>query len=301
MNITTATPAEIDTQLNELGYRRFVLISRVESAEASIEKLSGEGSYYADRVEAMRKMIEDALPKIEALTAEIAPLNAEFDRRGGWTRSFLVTNNNGHAHKDRNCGTCFPTTRYAWMTAFSGMDEAEIVDAAGERACTVCYPSAPVSVLNQPTRMFTPDEEAKAAARAEREAKAASKNAAKVIDPETGKELFKTERGATNAIAGALKDMRWYGFDHPSQGEWEREVTATINALAARNGTDPAAMRAEFDAKADKAHLTAMKKAWKELKADCASGRWSREFINTDSPAVQYGKSIGEELVFPES
>lgn len=61
---------------------------------------------------------------------------------------------------------------------------------------------------------------------------------------------------------------------------------------------DPAALRAEFEAKADKSYAARIRKNWRELKADCASGRWTRSMVNFDAPTVRYGKSIGEELVF---
>jgi hypothetical protein len=77
-----------------------------------------------------------------------------------------------------NCSTCNRgerPTQFQWMTDYSGMGEAQIVAAAGWRACTVCYPTAPVGdVRSLPTAMFSREDEAKAQARAEREARAAS-------------------------------------------------------------------------------------------------------------------------------
>jgi hypothetical protein len=55
-----------------------------------------------------------------------------------------------------------------------------------------------------------------------------------VADPETGKVLFKTERGATNAIAADLFDLCWYGETHPSADEWKTEIDRIRRALAAK-------------------------------------------------------------------
>jgi hypothetical protein len=118
----------------------------------------------------------------------LAKLEAEFGRRGGWSRAYLVTD--GHVHSSQNCSSCnrgeFPT-RFFWMIDFSGKSHAEIVEAAGERACTICYPDAPVArrdkgenVVVPKSVMLTSEEieraearEAEAKRRAEKKAKAA--------------------------------------------------------------------------------------------------------------------------------
>lgn len=262
-DLTTMTPAEIDALLAEISYRAARLEGQRLNYLSSARK-AREGSRYSRpdvaRAEKLEGLAEKLEPQIAEAEAEMAPYDAEFTRRGGWTRAFLVKSNNGHVHRSMACSTCFPTTSYAWMTDFSGMDEAEIVEAAGERACTVCYPSAPVEVLNKPTRMFTPDEVAAQAARAEREAKKATKEALKVYHAETGEELFKTERGATNFIASELDSALWYGPSHPSFVSWMTNVDITVAALAAKRGVEFDALRAELVAKAEK-------------KAKCTLGR----------------------------
>src|SRR5699024_12010413 len=75
---------------------------------------------------------------------QVGGLGEAFRLRGGWNRAFLVAGANGHVHSSTSCSTCHPTTQYAWMTDYSGADEDTIVADAGYRACTVCYPSAPV-------------------------------------------------------------------------------------------------------------------------------------------------------------
>ena len=235
MNLTTTSPAEIDAKLSKLGYDRAVNEMRAEQMAAAATRQAGmynEATYIARS--------QEHAAKAAALAEEMAPLEAEFIRRGGWTRAFLVSNTGGHVHKNMHCGTCFPTTQYAWMTEFSGMDEAEIVDAAGERACTVCYPTAPAAVLSQPTRMFTPDEKERQAAKAEREAKAAAARSATVVT--TGGVVYKTERAASNAAASAIKDIAWYDWNesgegiHPSNVKWVTTAKEALEAIEAKTG-----------------------------------------------------------------
>jgi hypothetical protein len=249
----TATPAQIDAELAEL----YTAKARAQGAKENALRILA--SIAEDKIGYRTYQVADFQARIEAANTEIArirelaaPLEAEYIARGHWTRAFLVDNSNGHVHSSTGCGTCFPTTTYAWMTDYSGMDEAEIVDAAGERACTVCYPSAPVEALARPTRMFTKDEIAKQAARDERAAKKVAAEAAAVIDPATGKVLYKTERGATNAVATELDSAIWYGPTHPMYNEWIALLDRVSIALGARQNREAAEVRAELVAKAEK-------------------------------------------------
>lgn len=258
MTLEAMTPPQIDAQLNEWGYQQAVAAARAESYREAARH-AAEGGRWLDpnpqRAAQLEAAAQAEQDKADELEAKMAPLHAEFDRRGGWTRAFLVTNTGGHVHRSMDCPTCFTSTRYAWMTEFSGMDEAEIVDAAGERACTVCYPSAPVEVLSKPTRMFTPAEREAQARRAERDAKRAAKEAAKVLDPATGEVLFNTERAALNAISANTYDLLSYDNDHPSAEEWKRNAVRAAEALAAKTGQDARQLLADARVKAARKYL----------------------------------------------
>lgn len=258
--LTTQTPVEIDTRLAEISEAYAIAQDRAARYALLAEKatMSYQRDSYADSALEYQSTAD-------ALAPEIAALNGEFTARGGWTRAFLAVTNGsgGHVHRNRSCTSCYVTTEYAWMTEFSGQTEDEIVDAAGERACTYCYPSAPVEVLDRPTRMFTKDEQRIAAERAERAAKKEAAAAATVCDAETGEVIYKTERAALNAASAALDDTLWYG-GHPSDVKWERIASQAIAAVAAKNGTDPVALRAELDAKAAKKFTAKVKKIVKE-------------------------------------
>lgn len=90
---------------------------------------------------------------LEELIERENELEGEFIRRGGWTRAFIVRGNDGHIHSSMQCRTCRITTQFGWLPDYSGRSEAEIVEAAGRMACTVCYPSAPVDTLNRPSKI----------------------------------------------------------------------------------------------------------------------------------------------------
>jgi hypothetical protein len=198
MDLTTATPVEIDTallgaygkiaDLTSQQHRLTATVSRIDAAEPG----SYQSMLPAYSPENRAKLVAeiDALQKRiwEILDAEVYPREAQYnDRR--WTRYYLVDNSNGHVHKDEHCDTCFPTTRYAWLVEQSGMSAEDLVVLAGEKACTVCFPWAPVDVLKQKTKLEAPERKA---ARLEREAKKAereAKKAAKAIANPDGSPL----------------------------------------------------------------------------------------------------------------
>jgi hypothetical protein len=295
LDLRTATPPEIDTILADLDYERWVADTRYRD----YRKIAQEARDYVhydwrtrtktarpdlDRASKFDKLAAEqeliALAKID----EMRPYHEEFWRRGGWTRAFLVvTSGVGHVHSSQRCHTCYPTTQFHWVTEYSGHDEAEIVEAAGERACTICYPSAPAEVLNRPTKLFTKDEEAKQAARTEREAKREAKAALEVIDPVTGKMLFKTERGATNEIAYRLDG--WFRYEDT---KYLDEAKRIVTAVATKRGVDPAGLLEELSEKAAKKHRREAIKSIKEMLA--TKGRQPAHYDNSD-PANWYASA----------
>jgi hypothetical protein len=66
-----------------------------------------------------------------------------------------------------------------------------------------------------------------------------------VIDPVTGKTLFKTERGATNEIASHLDAYARYEND-----EYLEKAKKIVAAVAAKRGVDPAGLLDELLVKA---------------------------------------------------
>jgi hypothetical protein len=172
--VTKEFAVKIDTQLSELHHKHWNLRVALDSA---IDTKEFYEKHYPTRVDEITKCqnnIASLRDQIFKVGSEILDLDAIYDQ-DPWTRAFLVLASNGHVHKNRDCSTCFPTTRYAWLVQYSNDDENTIVEDAGQDACTVCYPSAPADVLNRPSRIVTADKIAKAEAKAERDAKKAAR------------------------------------------------------------------------------------------------------------------------------
>lgn len=207
--------------------------ANIRSKYDSRIRQNGEYQWQKTDAEVMEELKKDTSPEATALKKEysehakgikehkkaMSELNSKFLERGGWNRAFLATSGgDGHVHKSTSCSTCNKgkdPTRFQWMTNYSGKDEGSIVSDAGYRACTVCYPSAPVgNERSLPTKMFSDEEKEKQKARTEREEKAATKAAQAISKAPTasGKPLnidgriFKTETTAISAYTEGSLD-----------------------------------------------------------------------------------------------
>ena len=272
MNITTATPKEIDFKISEIYDRFYKALGEANVARGYLASTlrfppkPGTPQYRVDQhnesVAKYEAMIEERDAIATAILAETAPYDAEFRARGGWTRAFLVTNAGGHVHNTMRCSSCFATTQFAWLPEYSGDSEEIMVEDAGESCCTICFPSAPVDVLNRPSKIELPERKA---ARLEREKAKAERDAKKlatgILTPEGEEvripssfswgargELVKSARTAeTKAVdylvvvklaeAGCLDEPHFF------EGYREREVKEAtecleilIPALAAKRG-----------------------------------------------------------------
>ena len=305
MDLTTQTPVEIDTELYRLYRLESAARNKVESVadylhylvkdkksrgkfsgmpfwEMTMDEVVVAATELAQQVHYNARQAQEHLDQFAAaqkvhhdVREAQVPLNAEYRRRP-WSRAFLVQNTGGHVHSSMSCSTCFPTTEFAWMVAFSGKPESEIVEAAGEAACTVCYPSAPVDVLKRPTRMFGPDQIAAREAREKRAAEKAVRDAKKVekgLTPDgsefvvtytekgapgwerndsgqqvhvyrdrTRREFFKTEMAAVQWV---VRYATWHGWD-ADEAEGFQQV---IEAVAAKHGKTVDQVTEEIKAK----------------------------------------------------
>lgn len=172
------SPQEIDAQLAELHQAKAKATGRVESAWTAIHWAANDKGHYVSRgrsrqkvwamshAEARDKVAEiaqhgaydshqaqQALERlaeweeaVETFDVKIIEINTEFNRRGGWSRFFMVPG--GHIHSSLHCSTCRPTTQFGWLPELSGQTEADAVAEHGALLCTVCYPSAPVEWRN---------------------------------------------------------------------------------------------------------------------------------------------------------
>lgn len=245
MNLTTATPADIDTRLVELQFQW----SRLE-ARYGIQIRAFDSRYTtADAKSEIRAEIDVLAEKMRAVDAEMDEIGWEFHRRGGWSRVWLVPG--GHAHSSKGCHSLYADTtlvlcpRDIRKRDMSGATEEQIVEAAGDRACTHCYPSAPVEP--RPSVLLLDSEDDKAKARAEREAKrqaAAAAKAVKAIANPDGSTIrhdgwnIETEAEAQRIYVQTHADAAWdaYRLGAARHAEKKAEVEHLLVAIAAKHG-----------------------------------------------------------------
>lgn len=242
MNLTTMTPVEIDTILADLYSQHSAAARKVESeremifhqssalygrghakwslafgdALTEVKNLADTDETYAGRQAAERlAKYQAAIAARDAIQAEMSTIGAEFTRRGGWTRGYLVTD--GHVHSSMNCPSCNKgevATQFTWLVEFSGGTEAEVVAAAADRACTVCYPTAPVETAG-PSALMTPDERTRAEAR---------EQAAKAKDERLAKRIEKglTADGSEFVVSYPVETWEWIDGTRQTTGTRER-------------------------------------------------------------------------------
>lgn len=257
-DLTSATPVEIDTELAHIYGRLNEASAALAHAHKQRDRTVELG--YLDLLPKLDVVIATASTTIAECTEQARPLESEFTRRGGWTRAYLVNNTNGHVHRWTQCRTCYPSTQFYWVTALSGADEDHIVGEAGEKACTDCYPSAPVDVLRRPSRIKTPDQIARAAQKAARaEAKAAKAITAPDGGPLRTKRdgIIRTEVTARREYADTLSYARSLKATRRTIhealiAECEHDAELILAALAAKHDTTVEDMRAELAVSVDK-------------------------------------------------
>ncbi len=176
MSVTKEFAVKIDTELSKLYSERWDILEKIDSAKDTLKFYQKHYPQRAriEEIQSCENKIAILQDKLFKVGNQILDLDAIYDQ-DPWTRAFLVIASNGHVHSSMDCSTCFPTTRYNWLVQYSNDDEKTIVEDAGQDACTICYPSAPADVLNRPSRIVTADKIAKAAAKAERDAKREAK------------------------------------------------------------------------------------------------------------------------------
>ncbi|MFI2616622.1 hypothetical protein [Streptomyces sp. NPDC018584] len=119
-----------------------------EKARRALREGTGSELYRAD--------LSKVLEAMDALGAEMAKLNQgprkvlgdEWDRRGGWSRFFLVQD--GHIHRGQSCFTLRITTRLSWKPHLSGRSDGQAVAELGPFLCSFCFPDAPLEWQQNP-------------------------------------------------------------------------------------------------------------------------------------------------------
>jgi hypothetical protein len=238
VDLTTWTPVQIDTELARLWGEIDKTENHIDTYKAYLaeEEKSGQRIKWSGGRSTAETLAEYRAKLVELWT-EVEPYQDEFARRGGWLRYFLVTNNNGHVHREMHCSTCFITTRYHWLVSLADCDENEMIEEWGELACTVCFPDAPTNPnYHRPSKRDQVEREARAAEKAEREAKKAQKN----LRPE---EQFRGRWGMVTTVAAAKQAIRdaielanygGPGDRHPDADKAEAEAVKATEVLLAR-------------------------------------------------------------------
>lgn len=274
MNITTASPAEIDTEIYRLSVERMRLGVRLTNLRRDLGEAENIEAGYGRRsvrkiasVDNILSTIAEIEYRIGDCNRQVHPLHGEFLRRDGWTRWYLVPG--GHLHYDTAAWRCsrIPTTEHYWMTEFSGRTEAEMIELAGDRVCTTCFPDAPVNPRPATARFMTPGEAERAAHTEAGKRERAAKKAAQITAPDGSElrtaddDLIKTEVAARRRALMEAGDLAFYGDTHPGAAEWRETVKRMIEAIAFNsNKIAPefpaseieATLRAEINAKVAK-------------------------------------------------
>jgi hypothetical protein len=155
-DIRTETPAAIDTRLAEAEYELMRIYNRIEQAHEGLARFkkavekSGEvvaRLTYNMIIASAEKILAEAPSELEPHLTIRDAAEAEYQRRGRWSRYFLVCNTGGHVHKSRHCASCFITTQFAWLPGASGQDSAGLIEMFGSKVCSVCFPEAPIDQL----------------------------------------------------------------------------------------------------------------------------------------------------------
>ncbi|HET9144043.1 hypothetical protein [Actinophytocola sp.] len=264
-DISAATPAEIDYHLAHLEAESYQLDHGLVSLRRELghaeEIAQGYGPRYGARkprpVAEIAELIQNAEFRLTEIRHHFVTLNAEYARRGGWPRYYLVED--GHLHYDVSGSRCsrIPSTTHYWMTDFSGEDSAKVIELAGERVCTTCFPDAPVKPRPASVRFMTRTEAERAAYAEDKARKVAARKAAQITTPEGGElrvprsfggtDHVKTERAAWNRAMADATTIAWYGT---KDSVAEREaVELCLAALAHRRGVTVDSLRTELNKK----------------------------------------------------
>ncbi len=192
-DLTQATPPDIDAHLADFHARSTKIGKRIEAALVAARRAAGEKPTYVgrDRTPLWQTTAEEAVTAARAVAAsddagnmwlidkakaaldsydtamadlyEVlklrAPLDAEWRRRGGWSRFFEVFpergSKDGHIHSSMNCKTCNRNgklTDFGWHPDLSGLTEVAAVEKLGPKRCTVGFPSAPLEWTRGPQK-----------------------------------------------------------------------------------------------------------------------------------------------------
>lgn len=224
MDLTTATPVEIDTRIVDL-MRQLAPVTR---DLVYYNKCLHEANTYPHRREEARTKIDALRVQRDTIKAQMEPLEAEYRRRR-WARYYRVQNNGGHVHNTTACRYTHRTTEFGWLPQVSGFTAEQVVEMAGRYTCLGCFPTVRAEILAERPCVLETYEQAQASAKktaadAVKAAKAAEKAAKAITNPD-GTPLRIKDYG------GPIKTLRSAETEYTDQGallERDRVLMARV-------------------------------------------------------------------------
>lgn len=143
-NLEEKTPAEIDFVLFELEARLWAIKRQIAAYRERADEAKSEvmrERFTRDLDDYVKRTADEATQ----LREWIAPLVAEFTRRGGWTRFTFCLSAGGHYHREADCHTTRGSA-LTWIADLSGLDDNAVIEKVGYHACSQdeCFPTAPL-------------------------------------------------------------------------------------------------------------------------------------------------------------
>lgn len=247
--IARMTPQEIDETATRLDAQVVELSSEHGRTEQIFGQTTGVAAAWGAsdfQMQLLQGSPREQARKIDEVRACIDQLDAEHERRGGWTRVFLtVTGGPAQAHATMACPAA-AGREHVRLPEWSGRPVAEVAEAAGARACPTCYPDVPYHWRARATRLLSPTE--RATWQATGVAPAASTAAPvlaftdvqgqPVMTPDG--QVLRTVEAAVDEYARAAAQLRWYRENGRSVAGLEVQQalrTYLLEAIAVHHGT----------------------------------------------------------------
>jgi len=236
-------PVELDNKISEayeLLWSKRLHLDLIARDIKNFQVYADKGLvYYVNQLEKLKKDYEIALEDKNAVLQVVKDLDAQYE---GWNRCFWVQNSNGHIHKSMDCVSCYPSTRFAWLPDWSDRDEMEIIKAAGEKACSICYPNAPSEYLARKS-VLEPREVIEAREKREQQKREKAEKAEKSgiknpdgsvlrVNVNGGKwdEVIKSERSASIMAVDVMMALKLYEVD-PENNQYQARKPFELIAL----------------------------------------------------------------------
>lgn len=207
--LASLPPREVDLPLAQLWEQVYQSRDKAQRTSDEItrwQSMIGRYGITQERIDQMTANLAAQRAMTQALLEQTEPYEAEYVRRGRWSRFFrVISSAGGHVHGSTSCSTCYPTTTFVWLPDLSGKSEEDAVRGYGSEMCSVCFPS----VVTHPSyRTRGRVAEAVAAQRqSERDARAAAK-AEKAITTRDGRPLKVGQGRYPETIATAVTAER---------------------------------------------------------------------------------------------